>query len=114
MDAPSSNAERASFASVLDSATRAEMRRSGMVQGDGVSAVGSGTFEMAFSNTSSRWTVNKLGCLGGYRSSFSIVPSLKLGVFAVATSTCDLYGDGDAIGFPVVTKVRVVCLSPCG
>ena len=108
MDAASSDTERASFAAVLDSATRAEMRRSGMMQGDGVSAVGSGTFEMAFSNVSSRWTVNKLGCLGGYRSSFSLVPSLKLGVFAVATSTCDLYGDGDAVGFPIVTKVSVV------
>jgi CubicO group peptidase (beta-lactamase class C family) len=108
MDAPPNEAERASFAAVLDSSTRAEMRRSGMVQGDGVTAVGSGTFEMAYSNHTERWTVNKLGCLGGYRSSFSLVPSLKLGVFAVATSTCDLYGDGDAVGFPIVSTLTPI------
>ena len=58
MDAPSSPEERARFASVLDSSTRNEMRRSGMMQGDGISGVGSGTFEVAFS--ANRWTVNKL------------------------------------------------------
>ena len=34
-----------------------------------------------------------------------MVPSLSLGVFGVATSTCDLYGDGDAVVFPVVSKL---------
>lgn len=104
MDAHAGSAQtRAAFASVLDPATRAEMRSSGFFQGDGISAVGSGTFEMAYS--AQRWTANKLGCTDGYRSAITMVPSLSLGVFGVATSTCDLYGDGDAVSFPVVSKI---------
>lgn len=29
-----------------------------------------------------------------------MIPELQLGIFAVATSTCDVHGDGDAITFP--------------
>ena len=66
-----------------------------------------------------RWSFNKLGCEDGYRSSITLVPargqgqgciclclclnpmqvpSLGLGVFAAVASTCDNYGDGDALG----------------
>lgn len=93
----------ARFDAVLDPATRAEMLGTAALQGDAISAVGAGTFEMAFS--AGRWTANKLGCLGGYRSAMTVVPSLGLGVFGVATSTCDLYGDGDAVSFPVVSAL---------
>ena len=34
-----------------------------------------------------------------------MVPDLSLGIFAVATSTCDLYGDGDALAFPVANQI---------
>ena len=37
-----------------------------------------------------------------------MVPDLALGVFAFATSTGDLWGDGDAVGFPVVSHVLPV------
>jgi hypothetical protein len=30
-----------------------------------------------------------------------MVPELQLGIFAIATSTCDVHGDGDAITFPL-------------
>ena len=45
------------------------------------------------------------GCLEGYRSSTTIVPQLGLSFFAAVTSTCDFYGDGDALGFPVVSTI---------
>ena len=35
----------------------------------------------------------------------SLVHDISLGVFAVATSTCDTYGDGDAVGFPVLRRL---------
>ena len=96
-------AQRAVFAEVLDPATRAEMRNSGFLMGDGISAIGSGVFETTF--THGRWASNKLGCVSGYRSAMSMVPSLGLAVFGVATSTCDLRGDGDAIAFPVTASL---------
>jgi len=34
-----------------------------------------------------------------------MVPSLGLGVFGVATSTCDLRGDGDAVAFPMTAAL---------
>ena len=34
-----------------------------------------------------------------------MVPDLALGIFATATSTGDLWGDGDAVGFPVASKI---------
>ena len=45
-----------------------------MLQADGISAVGGATLEAAFSHQ--RWTFNKLGCLDGYRSATTVVPSL--------------------------------------
>ena len=95
------DAQRAAYAAVL--ATRAEMRGSGFLMGDGASAVGAATFEEAF--VRGRWAVSKLGCVDGYRSALTMVPSLGLGVFGVATSTCDLHGDGDAITFPVASSL---------
>ena len=95
--------ERAVYATVLDPATRAEMRSSGFLMGDGLSAIGAGVFETTF--THGRWASNKLGCVSGYRSAMSMVPSLGLAVFGVATSTCDLRGDGDAIAFPVTASL---------
>ena len=35
----------------------------------------------------------------------TLVPSLQLGVLGIATSTCDLYGDGDAVSFPIVSNL---------
>eukprot|EP01047_Picozoa_sp_COSAG01_P044448 COSAG01_NODE_4017_length_5430_cov_4.544926_5_plen_87_part_00 len=55
---------------------------------DSLSGVASGVFETAFMH--GRRTTNKLGCDGGYRSDITMVPDLALGIFAVATSTCDL------------------------
>ena len=88
---------------VLDPASIAELRNSAMLQADGISAIGGGTLENAFSH--GRWTFNKLGCLPGYRSATTIVPELGLSVFAAAASTCDLHGDGDAVGFPIVSQL---------
>ena len=34
-----------------------------------------------------------------------MVPDLALGIFAFATSTGDLWGDGDAVGFPVASRL---------
>mmetsp|Transcript_53048 Transcript_53048/g.143137 ORF Transcript_53048/g.143137 Transcript_53048/m.143137 type:complete len:184 (-) Transcript_53048:8-559(-) len=34
-----------------------------------------------------------------------MVPSLGLGVFGVATSTCDNFGDGDSVAFPIVSAL---------
>jgi hypothetical protein len=76
------------FASVLDPATRAEMRNTGFVMGDSISAVSSGVFERAY--VQKRWTENKLGCVEGYRSDLTLVSSLGLNVFGMTTSTCDL------------------------
>ena len=39
------------------------------------------------------------------RRQATLVSSLDLNVFGVTTSTCDLYGDGDAIVFPVVSRL---------
>ena len=64
LDAPIDERQRAVFASVLDSATRNEI-----MQGDGISGIASGTFEVAFS--ANRWTVNKLMC--ALQASFCIV-----------------------------------------
>jgi hypothetical protein len=91
------------FAKILDPATRAEMRNTGYVMGDSISAVSSGVFERAYMQN--RWTENKLGCVEGYRSDMTLVSSLDLNVFGVTTSTCDLYGDGDAIVFPIVSRL---------
>lgn len=88
---------------VLDPATVEEIRNTAMLQSDGISAVSGATFESAYSHH--RWTFNKLGCLDGYRSVIVVVPSLGLSVFAAAASTCDIYGDGDAVGFPIVAKL---------
>lgn len=101
MDSPGSDRER--FARVLDPTTRAEMRNTGYIMGDGLSAVTSGVLESAF--VSERWVINKLGCVNGYRSDLTLVPSLGLTVFGVATSTCDMYGDGDAVVFPVLHRL---------
>ena len=35
----------------------------------------------------------------------TMVPDLALGIFAFATSTGDLWGDGDAVGFPVASRL---------
>eukprot|EP00947_MAST-08B_sp_MAST-8B-sp1_P003035 g3035.t1 len=88
---------------VLDPGSRLEMHQTAVLQADGISAVGGATFELAHS--ARRWTANKLGCEGGYRSDTTIVPSLGLGVFAAAASTCDYYGDGDAVAFPAVAAL---------
>jgi CubicO group peptidase (beta-lactamase class C family) len=88
---------------VLDPSTVLELRTTAALQPDGISAVSGATFEAAFSH--GRWTFNKLGCLDGYRSAISMVPQLGLTVFAAAASTCDYFGDGDAVGFPIVSKL---------
>jgi len=80
-----------------------EMRNTMFVQPDGIGGISGATYESAHSH--GRWTFNKLGCLGGYRSSLTLVPSLGLGLFAAVASTCDLYGDGDALGFPAASKL---------
>eukprot|EP00940_MAST-03C_sp_MAST-3C-sp2_P000448 g448.t1 len=103
MDVASSEAEQDRYARVLDPATRAEMRNTGYVMGDGLSAVSSGVLERAF--VDGRWTDNKLGCVDGYRSDMTLIPSLGLAMFGVATSTCDMYGDGDAVVFPVMHRL---------
>eukprot|EP00939_MAST-03C_sp_MAST-3C-sp1_P001219 g1219.t1 len=102
MDSGTPN-ERERFRAVIDPATRAEMRNTGYVMGDALSSISSGVLEGAFMQ--GRWTQNKLGCVEGYRSDMSLVPSLGLTMFGVATSTCDLYGDGDAIVFPIASKL---------
>jgi hypothetical protein len=68
-----------------------------------MSGVSAGTFEAAFSH--GRWSFNKLGCVGGFRADVTIVPSLGFGLFAAVASTCDFYGDGDALGFPVAATL---------
>ena len=55
-----STKEKEMYAKVLDPATRAEMRNTGFVMGDSISAVSSGVFERAYMQNS-RWTENKLG-----------------------------------------------------
>ena len=65
--------------------------------------VSGATLESAFSH--GHWTFNKLGCLDGYRSATTVVPQLGLALFAAAASTCDFYGDGDAVGFPIVSRL---------
>jgi len=92
-----------SYAYVLDPTTRREMYSMLMAQADGNTGIGAATFEAAFSH--GRWTFNKLGCEEGYRSVISFVPQLGLGVFAAAASTCDDYGDGDAVGFPILSRL---------
>ena len=72
-------------ARVLDPASLFEMRNMLMAQPDGLTAIGAATFEAAFSH--GRWTFNKLGCLGGYRSDITLVPDLgpaDLAVVAVS------------------------------
>jgi len=88
---------------VLDPSSVLELRNSAMLQADGISAVSGATLEAALSH--GRWTFNKLGCLEGYRSATTVVPQLGLSLFAAAASTCDFYGDGDAVGFPIVSKL---------
>lgn len=88
---------------VLDFGTRLEMLNTGFMQADGISAIGQGTFEMAFID--GRWSNNKLGCIEGYRSAITMVPSLGIGIFGAAASTCDNWGDGDAVTFPIVHKL---------
>ena len=88
---------------MLDPASVYELRTSAALQPDGISAVSGATLEAAHSH--GRWTFNKLGCLRGYRSATTLVPQLGLSLFAAAASTCDFYGDGDAVGFPVVSKL---------
>jgi len=87
---------------MLDAATLREMRMSAMLQQDG-SAIGGATYEAGMMQ--GRWSFNKLGCEDGYRSSITLVPSLGLGVFAAVASTCDNYGDGDALGFPIASSL---------
>ena len=88
---------------VLDPASVLELRNTAALQPDGISAVSGGTLEAAFSH--GRWMFNKLGCLDGYRSAISLVPSLGLALFAAAASTCDFFGDGDAVGFPIISQL---------
>ena len=90
-------------AAVLDRATRLEMQHAGFSQPDAISAVGAGTFERAFMR--GRWTHNKLGCVDGYRSALTLVPSLGLTIFGAAASTCDLLGDGDALTLPAAAAL---------
>ena len=52
-----------------------------------------------------RWTHNKLGCVDGYRSALTLVPSLGLTIFGAAASTCDLLGDGDALTLPAAAAL---------
>jgi hypothetical protein len=94
--------EKAVFAKVLDPATRTEMKSTGFLLGDGLAGVSSAVFETAY--VRGRRTVNKLGNDPGYRSSMSMVPDLGLGVFAAATSSGDLWGDGDTVGFPILSR----------
>lgn len=60
------------MAQVLDPSSILELRNTGMLQDDGISAVSGGTLESAFSH--GRWTFNKLGCLDGYRSATTLCP----------------------------------------
>jgi len=90
-------------AAVLDPQTRIEMQHSAVVHADGSSAIGGATYEMAYMRN--RWSMSKLGCENGYRSDITLVPSLELGIFGAAASTCDFYGDGDAVVFPVVSAI---------
>lgn len=95
--------DKAMYAKVLDPATRAEMKSTGFLLGDGLGGVSSAVFETAYIH--GRRTMNKLGNDPGYRSSMTMVPDLALGIFATATSSGDLWGDGDAVGFPVASRV---------
>ena len=94
---------RAEAAKVLDPSSVREMRGEAFLQPDGISAVGGATFEMAFAN--GRWSANKLGCDDGYRSDLTLYPSLGFGMWGAAASTCDLYGDGDAVVFPAAHRL---------
>eukprot|EP00035_Acanthoeca_spectabilis_P002751 m.89302 g.89302 ORF g.89302 m.89302 type:complete len:228 (+) comp11731_c0_seq2:868-1551(+) len=90
---------------VVDGATFAEMQLTGAIGGQptGFGGIGSGTYELAHignGTSHSHWAITKAGCLNGYRSDTFMIPELQLGIFAVATSTCDVHGDGDAITFP--------------
>lgn len=89
---------------VLDAATLREMRNTGFLQRDGISSITSATFEAAVMR--GRWSQSKLGCIGGYRAAISLIPSLDLAVFAAAASTCDIFGDGDALAFPVQAVIQ--------
>ena len=125
--------EKAAFAKVLDPATRTEMHSTGFALGDGLAGVSSAVFETAYIH--GRRTANKLGndagceptsprprggscvwtvacfrltsvcCVCTDRTSMTMVPDLALGIFAFATSTGDLWGDGDAVGFPVASRL---------
>ena len=53
--------ERATFATVLDPATRTEMRSTGFLLGDGLAGVSSAVFETAYMH--GRRTASKLGTL---------------------------------------------------
>ncbi len=86
-----------------------EMRNTGIMQNDGLSAVSSSTLENAFMQ--GHWTFNKLGCQDGYRSAINAIPSLGLSIYGAAASTCDNFGDGDAITFPVASLLIPVMAS---
>ncbi len=99
--------------SVLDPASVLELRTSATLQPDGISAVTGATFEAAWMQPTAaspaavdgHWAFNKLGCYGGYRSAITVIPELGLSVFAAAASTCDFYGDGDGLSFPILAKL---------
>eukprot|EP00466_Bigelowiella_natans_P014073 jgi/Bigna1/145580/aug1.101_g20288 len=131
----SSSSSSSSAPTVLDPSSLAEMQRIVFAQRDGISGVASGTFEGAVmevdqpegvgkmrgglfqrstadigggatkDRTVRYWSLSKLGCIEGFRAAFTLVPSLSLGVFAAVGSTCDMYGDGDVISFPVTNAL---------
>ena len=91
----------------VDPSTFAELQMSGTVAGlsNSFGGVGAGTYEWVHLRSSEQaeghWAFTKAGCLEGYRSDTLLVPELGLGIFAVATSTCDILGDGSPITVPL-------------
>eukprot|EP00958_Prasinococcus_capsulatus_P004324 scaffold401_cov399-Prasinococcus_capsulatus_cf.AAC.8 len=96
-----------SITELVDEMTFAELQMSGTVAGlsNAFGGVGSGTYEWVHLQSDDQeeghWAFTKAGCLEGYRSDTLLVPELGLGIFAVATSTCDINGDGDPITVPL-------------
>ena len=100
---PTSEKGRAAGRAVgLPATVIAEMLRTVALQEGGGSAVSAAGFEALHVGRPGRWAFAKAGNYDGYRTSLVVVPSLSVGVFAAATSSGDLRGNGDAVALPLL------------
>ena len=105
---PSSEKGRAAGAALgLPPTVIAEMLHTVALQGGGGSAVSAGGFEALHVGAPpfNRWAFTKAGNYDGYRTTLAVVPSLSVGVFAVAASSGDLRGNGDAVALPLLAEL---------